>query len=286
MTRLSALALGAALAATLLAPSPRALAEDAPAAPPIPCTADLDCTNRAPFCLDGACRQPTCATDAECPHGLGCSEGKCIRTDCTTAADCKIGKACFEHRCVACNENRDCGERGTCENHGCVCVACSRDEHCAPGQKCDGRACVSACGERELFVARRDGDRLCTACIRLADTGKFPSFGGWPCADDDDCPGARQFCAQGFCIDHCAHANAGFDVSSLPDLGDLPFLSDPSGAPPPCPRCTLAFLTLGIRGVLERAGLGRPVRLTLLDPDGRRVADLGTFAPQGGSWST
>ncbi|HXU46877.1 MAG TPA: hypothetical protein VN783_15215, partial [Thermoanaerobaculia bacterium] len=46
------------------------------------------------------------------------------------------------------------------------------------------------------------------------------------------------------------------------------------------------FLTLGIRGVLERAGLGRPVRLTLLDPDGRRVADLGTFAPQGGSWST
>jgi len=71
----------------------------------------------------------------------------------------------------------------------------------------------------------------------------------------------------------------------IEDLERLRTQPDPGGLPD-CPRCTIGFDMISVRGVLERAGVTKPVHISLLDSSGKAVADFGTFSPKGQSWST
>ncbi len=244
----------------------------------IMCNSDLDCTNRQPFCLNGVCQQRTCSNDGDCPSRMACDDGICESVDCQTAADCSTGNACINHRCEGCDNNAQCGERGVCQNNECVCVECRNIGHCAEDQKCSSNGeCVPFCDEDKILVSRYDGDRLCRECINPATANRCNEFPG--CLEIQG-----NFCAQGFCINRCRLDPPDFD-ELLDDFERITILPDPDGLPE-CPRCTIGFEMIGVRGVLERAGMNRPVHLRLLDSSGKVVADFGTSSPKEQSWAT
>jgi len=245
----------------------------------IPCNADIECPD---FCLEGICQDPTCNNDSDCRIGRGpmaCISGHCESVDCDTAEDCSTGKACINHRCEGCENNAQCGEHGVCRNDECVCVECRNNGNCAIDQNCSpNNECVDFCEADEIFVARQDGDRLCKTCINPASAQRCNEFPG--CRD-----GA--FCAQGFCIRRCGIQPPDFDELDelLQELEEI--LTQPApGGLPDCPRCTIGFEMISMRGVLERAGITKPVHIRLLDSSGKLVADFGTFSPKGQSWAT
>jgi len=251
----------------------------------IMCNSDLDCTNRQPFCLNGVCLQPTCNNDNDCTIGRGpmaCDHGTCERVDCQTAADCSTGKACINHRCEGCEHNAQCGEHGVCRNNECLCVDCTRGNQCAFDKKCDNNVCVDFCQEDRLFVQYRDGDTLCRACVNPQSAQHCP---------DPTCLGPNKLCASGFCLPPCAPKEPelferdGLIEELIDEIGRLRTQPDPGGLPD-CPRCTIGFDMISVRGVLERAAITMPVTLRLLDSSGKTVADFGTFSPKGQSWAT
>ncbi len=254
----------------------------------IMCNADLDCTRRQPFCINGVCQARTCNNDGDCPSLMACFSGTCEEVDCKTAEDCSTGKACINHRCEGCDNNAQCGERGVCQNNECVCVECRISSQCNIDEKCSNNTCVDFCDEGKIFVSAQDGDRLCKDCIELPSGPEIPDRITLRCDESSDCL-ERTFCAQGFCISRCNLASRPLDFNELDEflqeLKDLLFQSFPGGAPE-CPRCTIGFEMIGVRGVLERAGMTKPVHLRLLDSSGKLVADLGTFSPKGRSWAT
>src|SRR5574341_1873831 len=256
-------------------------------ADPIHCNNELDCPG---FCVQGTCEDKvTCDSDSDCTPlnstrvsntgvEFGCVEGICDRVECNTAADCNTGNACINHRCEGCDNNTQCGERGVCQDNECVCVECRNSGHCAEDQKCSPNGeCVAFCDEDKIFVSRYDGDRFCRECIHPATAKRCNEFPG--CLEIQG-----NFCAQGFCIKRCRLEPPDFD-ELLDDFERIIILPDPDGLPE-CHRCTIGFEMIGMRGILEHAGMTKPVHISLLDSSGKLVADFGAFSPRGQSWAT
>jgi hypothetical protein len=256
-------------------------------AEPIHCNNELDCPG---FCVEGTCQERvTCDSDSDCTPlnstrvsntgvEFGCVEGICDRVECNTAEDCSTDKACINHRCEGCDNNAQCGDRGVCRDNECVCVECRNIGDCADDQKCSpNNECVPFCEEDQEFVSGFDGNRSCEACVNPVTARRCTDF-----------PGCREvegrFCAQGFCINRCSLEPQDFD-ELLDDFERIIIQPDPGGLPD-CPRCTIGFDMISVRGVLERAGVTKPVHISLLDSSGKAVADFGTFSPKGQSWST
>ena len=260
-------------------------------AEPIHCNNELDCPG---FCVEGTCQERvTCDSDSDCTPlnstrvsntgvEFGCVEGICDRVECNTAEDCSTDKACINHRCEGCDNNAQCGERGVCQNNECVCVECRHDRQCAFDKRCENNACVDFCGEDRLFVSYQDGDTTCRACVNPQFAQRCP---------DPRCLPPGKICASGFCVSPCAPSDLeiferdGLLEELIEDLERLRTQPDPGGLPD-CPRCTIGFDMISVRGVLERAGVTKPVHISLLDSSGKAVADFGTFSPKGQSWST
>jgi len=260
-------------------------------AEPIHCNNELDCPG---FCVLGTCQERvTCDSDSDCTPlnstrvsntgvEFGCVEGICDRVECNTAEDCSTGKACIDHRCEGCEENEQCGERGVCQDNECVCVECSHDRQCAFDKRCENNSCVDFCDEDREFVQYYDGDTPCRACVDTPFAQRCP---------DPRCLTPGRICASGFCLPPCAPREPelferdGLIEELIEEIGRLRIQPDPGGLPD-CPRCTIGFDMISVRGVLERAGVSKPVHIRLLDSSGKVVADFGTFSPKGQSWAT
>lgn len=248
----------------------------------IMCNADLDCTRLQPFCINGVCQQLTCNNDGDCPSLMACSNGACEEVACKTAEDCSTGKVCINHRCEGCDDNAQCGEYGVCQNNECVCVECRLDRHCDFDKRCEGNLCVDFCDEDKEFVVYQDGATQCRACVDPRSAQRCP---------DPRCLAPGKLCASGFCLQACAPQDLeiferdGLLEELIEEIGRLRTQPDPGGLPD-CPRCTIGFDMISVRGILERAGVTEPVHLRLLDSSGKAVAEFGTFSPKGQSWST
>lgn len=260
-------------------------------AEPIHCNNELDCPG---FCVQGTCQdQVTCDSDSDCTPlnssrvsntgvEFGCVEGICDRVECNTADDCSTGKACINHRCEGCDDDAQCGELGVCQNNECVCVECSQDRQCAFDRRCENNACVDFCEEDRLFVEYQDGDTPCKACVNVQFAQRCP---------DPRCLPPAKICASGFCLASCAPREPelferdGLIEDLIEEIGRLRTQPDPVGLPD-CPRCTIGFDLISVRGILEQAKVTKPVHIRLLDSSGQVVADFGTFSPKGQSWST
>ena len=270
---------------TLLLPAAALWAE------PINCTNEGDCPG---FCVQGRCQENVpCGSDSDCTPlnsttvsntgvEFGCVAGRCDRVECNTADDCSTDNACINHRCKGCDDNAQCGERGVCQNNECVCVECTQGRHCAFEKKCEDNACVEFCEEDRLFVQYQDGNTDCRACVNPQIAQRCP---------DPRCLPPGKICASGFCVPRCAPREPelferdGLIEQFLEEIGRLRTQPDPGGVPG-CPRCTMGFEMISVRGVLERAMVTNPVHIRLLDSSGKVVADFGTFSPKRQSWAT
>lgn len=249
---------------------------------PAACNADLECTNRRPFCRGGICVAPTsCSADRDCVGGVGgggCVNGFCSDVECVADGDCGSGRSCVRHQCVDCVSNSQCGAFGVCRDNACTCVECTRAEQCGFDQKCSGQnSCVDFCEPGRVFVSASDGNRTCKTCVNPATAPRCNEFPG--------CTAQRgMICAQGFCIKRCSIDPPDFD-QLLDGFTNIRYQPDPDGLPD-CPACRAVFDLAPVRTALERGGVTDPVRVRILHASGRVLADLGTVRPNRGSWAS
>ena len=134
----------------------------------------------------GACREPGCEVDLDCPALQRCESGSCEPIDlvpyleglCAADRDCSSGEVCRDGRCAAAQETSACGhERDpTCEARGELCTL-------DPGGGCIGEepcraklACAPPVGEKIGMIAC-EADAECAsgacvggACLRVCDS--------------------------------------------------------------------------------------------------------------------
>ncbi|REJ77137.1 MAG: hypothetical protein DWQ36_17795 [Acidobacteria bacterium] len=255
------------------------------------CNDDTQCRGSL-ICEVGVCTRPACTSDSQCGFKKICTRSGCVDVECKSNSECGGGRLCNSaaHECVDCFNNTQCGDREICSSMSCVSVQCTSDSHCAFAEKCaTGNTCAPRCSPGQTWVAAANG---CGACV----TASASRCGGpGDCAIDQVCGTSTGRAASGSgptatgrCIDACGPRP---EIVALQRVFQrlnqrLPYVVDGSPvAPgnPPCPQCQVEIDLAPLRGKLESARVAEPVTVKLLDSRGAVVADLGTFAPQGGN---